>query len=157
MKFNLKIFFSLFIVSIFFIHFNLPFVHFYAVIGLVLLFISFLLLLIFRYKSFISFIKNISLNKRNSFRVYLLYLIYIISITLIFGVFGKVNIVNSFAEIFYRNIVCMLICYLTVAYIVFRYISESLLIKIIYGVLFVILCLGIVDFLAYIFHITPLE
>lgn len=157
MTFDLKNFLYVFIVSIFFIHFNLPFVHFYAVIGLVLLFISFLLLLIFRYKSFISFIQKVSLNKHNSFRVYLLYLIYIISITLIFGVLGKVNIASSFAEIFYRNVVCMLACYVTVAYIVFKYMSERLLIKIFYGVLFIILSLGIVDFFAYILHITPIE
>lgn len=157
MNINLQLIFTIFIISIFFIHYNLPFVHFYAVIGLILLLLTFFILLFFKQKTFLSFIKKISLNKKNSFYLYLLYLLYIILITIIFGILGKVNLIQSILEIFYRNIFCMFVCYVTVAYVIYKYVDYYKLIKIFYGVLFLILCLGIIDFISAILHITPIE
>lgn len=157
MKFKLQFIFTIFIISIFFIHYNLPFVHFYAVIGLIFLLISFFILLCLKNKKFLFFVKSIILSKKNSFCIYLLYLFYILLITTIFGILGKVSLIQSLSEIFYRNIVCMFLCYVTVAYIAYRYISYKKIVKIYYGVLFIILCLGIVDFVSAILHITPIE
>ncbi|MBE7711516.1 MAG: hypothetical protein E7Z92_05180 [Cyanobacteria bacterium SIG31] len=156
MKFNLKIFFSLFIVSIFFIHLNLPFVSFYCVVGLFFLFLSLFVISIFKRNDFLFFLKKIILKKNQPLILYCFFVVYVITITIILSIQGIVNPISSLLEIFYRYILCMFLCYTTIAYLTYKHISLKTLIKIFYGILYLFLALGVVDFIAYSLNIKPL-
>lgn len=148
--------FIIFIISIFFIHLNIPFVSFYMPMGLLLMFLTFGIILIFKPKSLLYFIKQLSFSIQKPLFLYVIFVVYIITITFIQGLFGHVKLISSLLEIIYRYVICLFLCYVSIAFIANRFIKLKTIIKIIYGVWFLILVLGIVDFISYSLHIKPI-
>ena len=73
------------------------------------------------------------------------------------GIVGKVSLVKSLLGIIGQYILSLFIYYLIFIYISYKILKPTLLIKILYTMLFIILILGIVDFIAYYFNIVFLQ
>lgn len=159
MKINIKIFFILFLILSFFCDLVCPlFVSTWTIsIAVFCAFFCLFLLLIFFPKNFILDILKIIKNKKNALNLYILFVIYILIITFIMGIVGKVSLVKSLLGIIGQYILSLFIYYLIFIYISYKILKPKLLIKILYTMLFIILILGIVDFIAYYFNIVFLQ
>ena len=159
MNINIKLFFILFLILSFFCDLVCPlFISNWTIsVAVFFAFFCFFLLLIFFHKNFILDIQRIIKNKNNSLNLYLLFVTYILLITFIMGIIGKVLLVKSLLGIIGQYILSVLVYYLVFIYIAYKILKPKLLIKIVYTMLFVILVLGIVDFIAYYFNIVFLQ
>lgn len=150
---SLKFIIYIFLISIFFTSYNIPFVSFYAPIVLLFFAITFIIILCLDFNKSIFNFKKIFLTKITPGYMYLYFIAYIIGITLVLGPFQNVNIIQALLEIIYKNIICFLLILFLIAHCYNRYISGKVFINIIYITFYCILLLGFIDFIAYYFDI----
>ena len=159
MPINLNFFFTLFVILLLLNDFAIPiFVGKPVIISVstIMAYICFLLILILNCKTFINETIKTILNKKNSFNWFLIFVSYVIIITIIHALLGKTS---------YLSILLVILQYLgslTLAYTVLIYMSNKImtpknLLKIFYCTFYIIMLWGIVDFLAFTFHIAILQ
>lgn len=115
------------------------------------------ILLQLNHKKFINFSLKIINSKHNVLNLYIIFILYILTITLIKGIYGSINLLDSYAEIIFTYIIAILPIFLISSYLVVYKISPIKVLKILYVMFYIVLLLGIFDFIIYTFNIIPLQ
>ena len=112
---------------------------------------------IFYNNLFVKDLKQVLFRKRSSFRIYIYLILYILTQTLIYGFCGKINMAASLTEVFSQYFIVILMTFIVIIFMTNRILKLSLVIKCVYSIIYGILLLGIVDFIAYNAHISFLQ
>ena len=153
---NKKTFITLTLIFSFFTNLALPILIWAMPVSLIFLYLTLSLLFFKNYEDIIIFIKQYITDRNSLFRPFMLFIFLIVITSVFFIITGKVAIKYNIFPFVGGIIMQMFAGMFFAAYISFKELIPKKIVKILYGMLYAILIIGVFDFIICLFNITPL-